>query len=69
MEKKAIKEFLSMYCIKVKKRESSSYVELMMDNHYCIEYNGKEYYVPNGCMFWGDEGSKMFTYLIDNYRL
>ena len=64
-----VKGFLSMYGTKVKKRESSAYVELMMDNYKCIDYNGIEYYIPNGCMFWSDEDSEIFSYLIENYRL
>jgi hypothetical protein len=68
MESK-VKGFLSLYGIKVKKRESLAYVELMMDNHKCIDYNGIEYYIPNGCMFWSYEDSEIFSYLIENYRL
>lgn len=47
--KNEITQFLKDFCIEVKDNEEDSYVELMMDNHKCIEYEGKVYYVPDDC--------------------
>ena len=35
---KTVEQFIKDWCTKVKKNESESYVELMMDNHKCVEY-------------------------------
>jgi hypothetical protein len=57
--KKIIKDFLERYCTivvyDVESSEVSSYVELMMDNHFCIEYENIEYYVPVDNSLWGDD--------------
>ena len=62
-----IKEFLKDRCTKVRKNESCDYVELMMDNHKCIEYGGKQYYVPEENLFGEDE--IIYDFLVDNYGL
>ena len=41
-----IKGFLLKYATKVVDGESSSYVEMMMDDHKCIEFHGNQYYIP-----------------------
>jgi hypothetical protein len=41
-----INEFLKEFCTKVRKNESLSYVELMVDNHKVIQYGKHQYYVP-----------------------
>jgi hypothetical protein len=43
-----IKNYLKRFGTKVKKNDSSAYIELMVDNHKCIEWLGVEYYVPDG---------------------
>jgi hypothetical protein len=53
--KKLISDFLERYCTMVINNEESSYVELMMDNHFCIEYENIEYYVPDDNLLWGDD--------------
>jgi hypothetical protein len=50
-----IKEFLNTFCVKVMENEESSYIELMMDNHDCIEYEGEIYYLPEDCSLMDDE--------------
>jgi hypothetical protein len=61
--KKLVLEFLGKYCTKVRKKESISYVELMMDNHKCVEFDGKEYYVPEDVAYNEDE-QIIYDYLI-----
>ena len=62
-----VNEFLKDRCTKVRANESDSYCELMMDNHKCIEYGGKQYYVPEENLFGADE--IIYDFLIDNYCL
>ena len=44
--KKAILDFLKKYGTKVLPDESMDFIELMMDDHICIEFDNIEYYVP-----------------------
>ena len=40
-----INNFLTECGIKVQENEDSAYVELMMDDHKCIEFKGTQYYI------------------------
>ena len=40
-----VAEFLEDHAIEVEENEPDHYVELMMDNHKCIKWKGKEYYI------------------------
>ena len=62
-----IKDFLNEKCVKVLKKESDSYVELMMDNHKCIQYGNKQYYVPED--YLSGEEKIIYDFLVDNYGL
>jgi len=42
-----IKEFLKNYGTKVRKNEPDHYVELMMDNHKCIQFGKSQYYIAD----------------------
>jgi len=42
-----VAEFLSNHGIEVGENEPTHYVELMMDNHKCTEWNGKQYYISD----------------------
>jgi len=44
--RKAIEKYLKDYCTKVKENEDLSYIDLMMDDHKCIDWDGIQYYVP-----------------------
>jgi len=63
-----IEEFLKECCEKVRKNESDSYVELMMDNHKCIEYGKKQYYIPEDRTYTEKE-EIIYEFLITNYLL
>lgn len=67
--KAEIFEFLKSWCTKVEENEPFHYVELMMDNHKCIQYYGKQYYVPDGNMFWGNHESDIADYLTNKFCL
>lgn len=62
-----VKEYLKDVCTKVRANESVSYTELMMDNHKCIEYGGKQYYVPDSSYTLNKEDEIIYNFLIDNY--
>jgi|688.fasta_scaffold00015_194 hypothetical protein len=40
-----VNSFIETYGIEVDENESDHYVELMMDDHKCIKWKGKEYYI------------------------
>jgi hypothetical protein len=62
-----IEEFLSNVGIKVENNEPEHYTELMMDNHKCIQYGKKQYYLPETNMFGDDE--ILFDFLVEHYGL
>ena len=62
-----ILDFLKTHCTRVRKRESSSYVDLMMDNHKCIEFEKMQFYVPENSYSEADE--LVYDHLIENYSL
>lgn len=43
---KAILNFLEKFGTKVLDDEKSDFVELMMDDHHCIEFLAVQYYIP-----------------------
>ncbi len=61
--KKLVLDFLSKYCTIVEDNETSDYVELMMDNHKCVEFGGDEYYVPEDVCYDEDE-EMIYNYLV-----
>jgi hypothetical protein len=58
--------FLEKYCTKVKHNEKSHYVDLMMDNHYCVEFNETQWYVPKTSV---PNHEIIREHLIDNYLI
>lgn len=50
-----VNEFLSNNGIEVLENEPDHYVELMMDNHKCIEFKGKQYYISDSLTLTEDE--------------
>ena len=56
-----VEEFLSEYGIEVEKNEPDHYVELMMDNHKCIEWKGKQYYISDS--YLSDDEEKIYDVL------
>jgi enolase len=68
MNNKIILKFLDTFCESVNKNESESYVELMMDDHICILYKNKSYYVPKNNSFYTKEDVKIYKYLENNFK-
>jgi hypothetical protein len=55
--------FLDNYSIEVEDNEPDHYVELMMDNHKCIEFKGKKYYISDSLTLTDDE-EKIYDVLV-----
>ena len=51
-----VEEFLSNHGLEVEENEPDHYVELMMDNNKCTEWNGVQYYLSDGLILTEDEG-------------
>ena len=51
-----VNEFLSNHGIEVLENEPDHYVELMMDNHKCTEWNGVQYYLSDSLILTEYEG-------------
>ena len=50
-----VAEFLEDHAIEVGENEPDHYVELMMDNHKCTEFKGKQYYISDSLDLSEDE--------------
>jgi hypothetical protein len=50
-----VEEFLFNHGIEVGENEPDNYVELMMDNHKCAEWKGKQYYISDSLSLNEDE--------------
>ena len=64
-----IKAFLLKYGTKVVENESSDYVDLMMDDHKCIEYQGNEYYIPENNSFYTEDDEILKDMLFSTFGL
>jgi hypothetical protein len=51
-----VEEFLSNHGLEVEENEPDHYVELMMDNNKCTEWNGVQYYLSDGLILTEYEG-------------
>ena len=64
-----IENFLSEFGTEVEEDEDSSYVELMMDNHICIDFEGTQYYVKKESMMYGDFEKSIVEDLKENFSV
>lgn len=67
--KKVILEFLEKYGTKVLEGESSSFVELMMDDHICVKFDGVEYYVPENNSSYTEDDELIFKVLDELFHV
>ena len=58
-----VEKFLEDHAIEVEENEPDNYVELMMDNHKCTEWKGKQYYISDSLVLSEDEG-KIYDVLV-----
>ena len=50
-----VEQFLEDHAIEVEDNEPDNYVELMMDDHKCTEWQGKQYYISDSLDLSDDE--------------
>ena len=50
-----VEGFLEKYGTEVADNEPSNYVELMMDNHKCVKFKAKQYYISDSLALDEDE--------------
>jgi len=68
MNKQEIKEFLKVYGTLVSKTPDRD-AELWMDDHTCIEWEGKEYYVKEDNMMYTEREYEIVEYLDENFHV
>ena len=61
--KQLILKFLEKYGTKVLDGETSAHVELMIDDHICIEFDGVQYYVPENNSDYTEDDELIFEFL------
>jgi hypothetical protein len=64
LEVDRINNFLTEFGIEVRENEPMDYVELMMDNHKCIQFQGKQFYISEDSPMTADE-EIIYNTLID----
>lgn len=62
--KQLILDFLEKYGTKVLEGESSDFVELMMDDHICVEFGYTQYYVPQNNSSYTEDEDLIYEFLM-----
>ncbi len=57
--------FLSTWATKVRDEDN---VELIMDDHFCIDYNDVEYYIPENNSFYTERDDEITEHLKEYYE-
>ena len=60
-----IQDFIGTYCTPCK-NEDGAIVDLMMDNHKCINWDNEEYYLPEDIAYTEEE-EIVYDYLVENH--
>ena len=55
LDNEEVAEFLDNHAIEVGENEPDHYVELMMDNHKCVKWQDKQYYISDSLSLNEDE--------------
>lgn len=66
--KTRIARFLDSFATKAGDNEDTSMVELMMDDHTFIEYEGQGYYLPENNSFFEQNDEEVLDYLNETYH-
>jgi len=61
--KKLVNEFLETYGKEVTENEPDYYIDLMMDDHYCIRWYNKLYYVPKNSLLYSVDDELILEFL------
>ena len=67
--KELIKKFLDTFGTIVSDCETSAYVDLMMDDHFCIDYENQEWYIPENNMLYTPDDELLVSFLKYTYEL
>ena len=67
--KELIKKFLDTFGTIVTDGEASAYVDLMMDSHFCINYECQEWYIPENNMLYTPDDELLVEFLKYKYEL
>lgn len=60
-----VTQFIDTYGIKVKEDEELHYVELMMDNHICVEWMDEQYYILKDNSLYSTVDDIIYNFLED----
>lgn len=66
---KLINDFLDNFATKVSEDEDDATIELYMDDHDCIEFDKKQYYINKDNSLFNEEDQKLCTMIINTYEL
>ena len=61
--KKLIKNFLKTFGRRVRDDEEDDYTELMMDDHICVNWKGKQYYIPENNRTYSENDELIYEFL------
>jgi len=63
MKEKDIEEFIEAFGSEVGDHESASTMLFMLDNHFCITFKGKQYYILEDSVLFTPEEYKIVKHL------
>lgn len=69
IDKTKIEQFIKEYGTRVRANEDYSYVQLMMDDHICIQWGKKLYYIPENCTYYSSDDQLIWDVLNEYYTL
>ena len=64
-----VKKFIKEFGKRVRSNESDSFVELMMDDHTCIEFEDKQYYIKEDNSMYSDIDEDIVELLHEDYHV
>lgn len=68
IDKTKINQFIKDHGTKVRAKENSDYVDLMMDDHFCIQWGKNQYYIPDNVSSI-DDNDTIIEILKDTFSL
>ena len=66
--KKEVENFIKEFCTKVYNMPFSD-LELYMDNHKCIKWSGKEYFMPEDNSFYTKDDDIIYKFLNEYHHV
>jgi len=66
--KNLINKFILTYCTEVYEMPLSD-LELKMDNHKCIEWGNKEYFIAEENSLYNEDEELIHMFLIESYQI